>query len=211
MSSIRGALGIKFGDFYNLAPYNVFVEGKSDREIFQWVLTKFPDDKYPWPNLRQAQFEDFGGVTHLCGFLRATYQFISKERACVAVFDGDDAGDKVRRELQSFFGNKNIPFEANKHYVSVRSKFSIEGLFPDQWIVDLHEQHAGWFDSYSTDAAGQLEPFSIKDNKKSDVQISLIASADAAENLDWSTRFRTVCIVLDTALGELHQKLISSN
>jgi ABC-type transport system involved in cytochrome c biogenesis ATPase subunit len=211
VSSIRGALGIKFGDFYNLALYNVFVEGKSDREIFQWVLTKFPIDEYAWPNLRQAQFEDFGGVTHLCGFLRATYQFISKERACVAVFDGDDAGDKVRRELQGFFGNKNIPFEANKHYVSVRSKFSIEGLFPDQWIVDLHEQHAGWFDSYSTDAADQLEPFSIKDNKKSDVQISLIARADADENLEWSTRFRTVFTVLDTALGELHQKLISSN
>lgn len=211
VSSIRGALGIKFGDFYNLAPYNVFVEGKSDREIFQWVLTKFPDDKYPWPNLRQAQFEDFGGVTHLCGFLRATYQFISKERACVAVFDGDDAGDKVRRELQGFFGNKNIPFEANKHYVSVRSKFSIEGLFPDQWIVDLHEQHAGWFDSYSIDAAGQLEPFSIKDNKKIDIQSSLIASANAAENLEWSTRFRNVCSILDTALGDLHKKLISSN
>jgi ABC-type transport system involved in cytochrome c biogenesis ATPase subunit len=211
VASIRGALGIKFGDFYNLAPYNVLVEGKSDREIFQWVLTKFSVDKYPWPNLRQAKFEDFGGVKHLSGFLRATYQFIAKERACVAVFDGDDAGDKERRDLQGFFGQKEIPFEANKHYVSVRSKFSIEGLFPDQWIVDLHAQHAAWFDSFSTDAAGQLEPFSIKENKKSDVQNSLMSRAHSAENLEWSTRFITVLNVLDTALGELHQKLISSN
>lgn len=211
VASIRDALGIKFGDFYNLAPYNVFVEGKSDREIFQWILTKLTSEKYAWPNLRQAKFEDFGGVKHLSGFLRATYQFISKEKACVAVFDGDDAGDKERRELQNFFGQKEIPFEANKHFVSVRSKFSIEGLFPDEWIIDLYAQHTGWFSSYSIDAAGQLEPFSIKDNKKGDIQGSLIARADSAEDLEWSTRFRTVCKVLDTALGELHKKLTLSN
>jgi len=210
VASIRDALGVKFGDFYNLATYNVFVEGKSDREIFQWVLTKLDSEKFAWPNLRQAKFEDFGGVKYLGGFLRATYQFISKERACVAMFDGDDAGNKERKELQGFFGQKNIPFEANKHFVSVRSKFSIEGLFPDEWIVDLHTQHADWFESYSTDAAGQLEPFSIKDNKKGDVQNYLISRAESAENFEWSTRFSTVCNVLDIALGELQQKLSSS-
>lgn len=209
VASIRDALGIKFGDFYNLATYNVFVEGKSDREIFQWTLTRLPSDKHAWSNLRQAKFEDFGGVTHLSGSLRATYQFISKERACVAMFDGDDAGDKERRVLQGFFGNKNIPFEPNKHFVSVRSKFAIEGLFPDHWIVDIHEQHASWFESYSTDAAGQLEPFSIKDNKKGDAQNILIARANAAGDLTWSTRFSTVCNVLNTTLGELHKKLAS--
>lgn len=61
VSEIRSSLGIRFSDFYNLDLYNVFVEGPSDREVFQWFLGLVPEAGYPWPNLRRAKFEDFGG------------------------------------------------------------------------------------------------------------------------------------------------------
>src|SRR5690606_31016680 len=67
VSSIRTALGIKFSDFYNLAPFNIFVEGPSDRKLFMWVLDKLPETTYPLSFVRQAKFEDFGGVKHLSG------------------------------------------------------------------------------------------------------------------------------------------------
>lgn len=206
-AAIRSSLGIKFSDFYNLARFNVFVEGKTDREILGWVLQQLPAQDYPLPNLRQAQFEDFGGVKHLSGFLRATYQFIRNEHACVTVFDGDDAGEKERRDLQQYFGQKQIPFEANKHFVSVRSKFAIEGLFPDDWIKEIHEESPSWFGAFAVDASGELEPFIVKDERKSNIQAKLVAIAEAETDLQWASRFLQVLSVIDSALGNLQDAL----
>jgi len=207
VSAIRTALGIKFGDFYNLAKYNVFVEGKSDRELFQWMLERIPVEKHAWKHLREARFEDFGGITHLAGFLRATYQFIKNEEACVAVFDGDDAGERERRALQSYFGNKQIPFNSNEHFVSVRAKFAIEGLFPDEWIIEINAEHPNWFETYAVDASGQLEPFKVKDSRKGNIQSKLVALANTEPNIEWAKRFCQVCSVIDGALGKLSQGL----
>lgn len=207
VSSIRTALGIKFGDFYNLSKYNIFVEGKSDREIFQWLIEKIPPEEYAWECLRKANFEDFGGVKHLSGFLRATYQFIKDEQACIAVFDGDDAGEIERRALQNYFGQKDIPFQANEHFVSVRSRFAIEGLFPDQWIISIHSEHPNWFETFSVDASGELEPFKIKDNKKENIQSKLMTIADSQSGIEWANRFCQVCSVLDESLNRLSQGL----
>lgn len=207
ISSIRNSLGIKFGDFYNLAKYNIFVEGRTDREIFQWVLEQISSEQYPWDCLRQAQFEDFGGVKHLSGFLRATYQFIRNEQACIAVFDGDDAGDQERRALQHYFGQKNIPFNANEHFVSVRTRFAIEGLFPDEWIISIYAEHPNWFEEYSVDASGNLEPFKIKDNKKGDIQTKLMSMAEVATGSEWANRFCQVCNILDQSLSRLSLSL----
>ncbi len=206
VSAIRTALGIKFSDFYNLAIFNIFVEGPTDRELFGWVLSKLPKEAYPLSFVRQAKFEDFGGVTHLSGFLRATYQFIRLEHACVTVFDGDDAGEKARKELQAYFGQNSIPFEANKHFVSVRSRFAIEGLFPDDWIKDIYKEHLSWFDSYAVDAEGQLEPFKIKDERKSSVQGKMVSRAEEESDLNWASRFIKVFQVIDSALEALHNK-----
>lgn len=209
VSAIRTALGIRFSDFYNLAKFNVFVEGPTDREIFQWILEKLPTDQYPFDSLRQAKFEDFGGVKHLSGFLRATYQFIRKEYACVTVFDGDDAGEIERRALQGYFGQHQISFDANKHFVSVRSRFSIEGLFPDEWIKAIYKESPSWFDAYSEDASGDLEPFKVKDNRKSNIQGKLISMAEAESNISWANRFINVCRAIDYALNQLSGMLDS--
>jgi hypothetical protein len=207
VSAIRDSLGIKFSDFYNLAKFNVLVEGPSDRELFTWVLGKLPLNSYPLPFVRQAKFEDFGGVKHLSGFLRSTYQFIRLEYACIAVFDGDEAGEREWRALQGYFGQNSIPFHANKNFVSVRSRFSIEGLFPDDWIKSIYSEHSSWFDSYAVDASGQLEPFKVKDDKKSNIQSKLISFAEAEGNLKWADSFVNVCTVMDSSLKELHIKL----
>ncbi len=207
VGAIRHALGVKFGDYYNLAKYNVLVEGKSDREIFQWMLSKIPQTSKQWECLREARFEDFGGVKHLSGFLRATYEFVRDERACIAVFDGDEAGEKERKDLQGYLGNKNIPFQPNLHFVSVRKGFAIEGLFPDEWITDIYEEHPGWFESYSVDVDGALEPFRVKDSKKVDLQAKLMAKADGCVDLSWASKFLRVGDTLDTALGKLSKQL----
>ena len=208
VSAIRTALGIKFSDFYNLAPLNVFVEGPTDRELFTWVLSLIPMGEHRLDFIRQAKFEDFGGVKHLSGFLRATYQFIRLEHACLAVFDGDDAGDKERRDLQAYFGQNAIPFEANRHFISVRSRFAIEGLFPDEWIKSIHDNKPSWFDAFSVDAAGQLEPFKIKDNRISNVHSLLTSLASAEKDLEWASRFVNVFRVMDSALNTLQENLV---
>src|SRR5690606_41136956 len=125
----------------------------------------------------------------------------------VIVFDGDEAGDKERRELQGFFTNQKIPFEPNQNYVSVRSRFPIEGLFPDQWIIELKEQHPSWFRSFSVDAAGELEPFQIDDHRKKNLQNSLLERAQNETNLDWARKFIQVLQRIDTALGKLDKKI----
>ncbi|MCR5889381.1 ATP-binding protein [Hymenobacter sp. J193] len=207
-NALRRSLGVRFSDFYNLDVYNVFVEGPSDREVFKWLLGKLPEPSYALPYLRKAQILDQGGVKFLGGFLRATYAFIHKERACVAVFDGDDAGVKEYRDLQQFFGQHSIPFEANRDFVVVRNKFALEGLFPDAWIIDIESHHKSWFKTFSVDASGELSPFDIHDNNKSQVQNELMKRANDETDLSWADRLIVVCNAIDNAL-EIQEKRLS--
>jgi hypothetical protein len=68
------------------------------------------------------------------------------------VSDRDPAGSKECTDPWQFFGHKNVPFEANRQYVSVRDCFATDRLFPDEWIAELHEQHSAWFDTFPLDA-----------------------------------------------------------
>lgn len=211
-SSIRNALGVRFSDYYNLGLLNIFVEGKSDREIFQWFLKLVQQDddgNYKWPCVRNSEFLDFTGVSGMKGFMKATYEFIANERPVVTILDGDTAGDNTRRELQGYLGNKKVPFQANKDFISLHTGFSLEGFFPHEWIIEAHDRHTDWFgNDFSIDVEGRLQPFSMK-NKKSKIQLRnyLIDKANSQENLSWITRFCQVFDVLESALSASYKRV----
>lgn len=208
---IRAALGVRFSDFYSLDLYNIFVEGPTDRELIGWVLDVLVQsgDLEGCATLQAAAVEDFGGVSYLAGFLRATFPFIVRERPVVTVFDGDEAGSRERRNLQQYFGNVDVPFESGKHFVTVRDRFAIEGLFPDEWIVELHESHPSWFESFSVDSQGSLEPFRIKDrNKRSSIEW-LRNRADERDPSEWAGRWIALYEAINGALDWQRRQLES--
>ena len=210
-SSIRSALGVRFSDYYNLGLLNVFVEGKSDREVFQWFLKLVqPDEQgqFIWKHVRSSEFLDFTGVSGMEGFMKATYEFIYKERPVVTILDGDEAGDKTRRTLQQYLGNKNISFEANKDFISLHTGFSIEGLFPHEWIIEAYDEHPNWFKEYSVDVEGILQPFDLKSNQtKTQLRNYLISKSEADESLEWIKKFSQVFDVLDNALDKKYSRV----
>lgn len=204
-SSIRKALGVRFSDFYNLGESNIFVEGKSDREIFKWFLNHVQPTNtgdYDWPFVRKSEILDFTGASGLEGFMKATYEYIYRERPVVTVLDGDSAGDKTRRALQQFFGNKKIQFESKKDFVTLHDGFSLEGLFPHDWIKDVHKEHGSWFSDFDTDVEGVLKPFTVNDSNKEQFRSYLKAKATESTTLDWISRFSTLFDVLEMALAE---------
>lgn len=210
-SSIRNALGVRFSDYYNLGLLNVFVEGKSDREIFQWFLNLVkPDEQgqFIWKHVRACEFLDFTGVSGMEGFMKATYEFIYKERPVVTILDGDSAGDKTRRALQQYLGNKDIPFEANKDFISLHTGFSLEGLFPHEWIKEAYSNHPDWFKEYSVDVEGTLQPFDLKSNQtKTQLRNYLIAKSEGDTSFAWITKFSQVFDVLENALAQKYTKV----
>lgn len=198
---IRSSLGVQFSDYYNLASANIFVEGRSDLELIKWA-TQWVDERYP--AIQESLTEEFGGVKQLEGFLRAVLAPIRSERAVVAVFDGDEAGQRTRQALQQYFSNKQIGFEPNRDFVSVRSGFAIEGLFPDDWIIEAHSEHAGWFETFSLDTSGALEPFSVKDRAKQQLIGYLTRRAEIEPDFDWAARWKPFLNAIETALlGQL--------
>lgn len=201
---IRDSLGIKFSDYFNLDKYNIFVEGPTDKEYFTWFLESTANDHRlgsQWPELRKAKFEDFGGVKFLTGFLRANYQFIEKEAICISVFDGDKEGNDERQIIQSYIrGKLQLSFEPNREFVSIRSGFSIEGLFCDEWISELYEQSPSWFENYSVDAAGTVEPFKITDSKKRQF-LNYMCSHEKDNDYIWAKHWIPVCNVLEAAIA----------
>lgn len=202
---IRNSLGVRFSDYFSLSEYNVGVEGQSDRSIFEslyfLLLDKGALNGADYPKLDKAKYLTFGGVRDLGAFLKTTYPMINKERAFVSVLDGDDAGMRTRQELQQFFGQKHVRFEAGTDFISVRHGFAIEGLFPDEWIIDLHNRSPQYFRSYSVDAQGSLEPFSIHDAHKSASQNYLLERARVEGPDIWSDRFLKVFGALENALS----------
>ncbi|EHY9847423.1 AAA family ATPase [Vibrio cholerae] len=203
-TSIRKALGVRFSDFYNLGISNIFVEGKSDREVFKWFLERIgPEvlDGTDWPYVRASEILDFTGVSGMEGFMKATYEYIYSERPVVTVFDGDSAGDKTRTVLQRYFGNKNIPFHTQQDFVTLHDGFSLEGLFPHEWIIELYNEHPNWFSDFDIDVTGKLKPFSLKGNtQKEQLRSNLIQRANESENFKWAQRFVEVFNVVERAL-----------
>lgn len=165
-NSLKRSMGIRFSDYYGLADNNVFVEGKWDVYVLRHCVTKVAElSGDPLPLLSEALILEKEGVTGLAGFIKAVYEHVRKEVAAVAVLDGDPAGVKARRELQGFFSGRG-EYVPNRDFVSVRAGYEMEGIFPDAWIKECYSDHVGWFDSWSVDASGTVEPFSIKDRNK---------------------------------------------
>ncbi|MFB2854274.1 ATP-dependent nuclease [Aeromonas allosaccharophila] len=203
-TSIRKALGVRFSDYYNLGISNIFVEGKSDREVFKWFLehvTPEFDSRYEWPFVRKSEFLDFTGVAGMEAFMKATYEFIYLERPVVTILDGDSAGDNTRKSLQNYFGNKRISFQANKDFVTLHDGFSLEGLFPHSWIIEANDEHSNWFSNFATDVQGVLKPFDVRTAaNKEQLRNYLKEKAVASDSLDWAERFITVFNVVEAAL-----------
>lgn len=209
-TSIRKALGVKFSDYYNLGILNVFVEGKTDREIFEWCLGLIPDEPglYHWPYARAADILDFTGVSGLEGFLKATYEFIQPERPVVVIIDGDDAGQKIMKNLQNYFGQKEMSFQANHDFISLHKGFALEGLFPHKWIADAYAAHPNWFANYSEDVTGDLQSFDMKsEGTKEQLRKRLVAAAENEENINWAEKFVLVFRVLDAQLKKKYLKI----
>ncbi|QVM89815.1 AAA family ATPase [Pseudomonas entomophila] len=207
--AIRKSIGVKFSDFFNLGQLNVLLEGPSDREYLEWILKILDPADYPLSHLRSSEchYLDYGGVTHLAGFLRATWEFIRSETCVVSVFDGDPAGERERRNLQQYFGQKDIPFQPNDDFISVRKGFPIEALFPDSWISKCKTAHPNWFSDFSVDVSGELEAFELKDGSKKSFAAFVKDLANKAENLEWAKRWIDVCNALDNALRNKKIKL----
>lgn len=209
-ASIRRALGVRFSDYYNLGLLNIFVEGKSDREVFQYVLKKLPKEEYSLEYLRKADFLDFTGVSGMEGFMKATYEFIYHERPVVTVLDGDSAGDKTRRVLQNYLGNKGIPFQSNSDFISLYSGFALEGLFPHEWIKEAYEEHSDWFSEYSVDVGGSLQPFTLKtDKNKEQLRKYLIRKVEESNNFEWVEKFLNVFNVINQCLKNHYIRVYS--
>lgn len=200
---IRESLGVKFSDFFNLDRYNIFVEGPTDKEYFSWFLETTSNDPQlgtQWPELRKAKFEDFGGVKFLTGFLRANYQFLHNETICISVFDGDKEGSDERQNIQSYIrGKLQLSFEPNRDFISIRSGFSIEGLFCDEWIINLYSQSPSWFENYSIDASGTIEPFKVVDTKKRQF-LNHMCSQEKDGEYNWAKHWIPVCNALESAI-----------
>ena len=102
---------------------NIIVEGPSDRELIRWSLAVLDPDHQESPLVHQALVEDFGRVKQMEGFLRAVLERGVAERALVAVFDGDDAGQKHGRLCSSTSVRKMSGFSLVS--ISFRTKCQI--------------------------------------------------------------------------------------
>ena len=211
---IRNSLGVRFSDYYNLSKFNMLVEGQTDRKYLNFVLDVLRQnnaeaEKYPTLMSAGLSVHDYGGVKGLEGFLRATFEFIRAERASVSLLDGDDAGDKTRKDLQQFFGRKEISFQPNIDFIIVRDRFAIEGLLPDEWIKEVSKSHPGWLEGFAEDAMGTILPFKVKDHGKEQYFNWFKSKAQSADIGEWIGRWRPIIDACENSLREQGVRLYS--
>lgn len=215
-NSLKRSLGIRFSDYYGLADQNVFVEGKWDVYVLHQCVVKVEElSNKALPLLKDALIIEKEGVTGLAGFIKAVYEHVRKEVAAVTVFDGDSAGVKARRELQGFFSGRG-EFAPNLDFVSVRAGYEMEGIFPDQWIIECYAEHEAWFEGWSVDAEGSVEPFSVKDRNKENYakymcERFLRLSVGDEFPATLVDRFFNLFSVIEDALANQRKKLAEAN
>lgn len=210
--SIRSSLGIKFGDYFNLQAKNIFVEGITDQNYLEWIFDLLSDASDAPESLKdaairllEAQVLEMGGTTGLVGFIRSNYKYIRSEQAVVCLFDGDDAGKKAVRDLNAYLGGReSINFSANEDYILAREGFEIEGLFPDEWIIQKYQESSAWFDEYAVDATGEtVSFFKIRDKNKFSYMDFMKRKAEEAVAIGeygWLSRWSPVLTRLDSSL-----------
>lgn len=209
---IRTSLGVKFSDYYNFSEFNILVEGQTDRKYLNFVIEAVrgnEDEAKAFPTILSSglSVHDYGGVKGLEGFLRAAFEFIRVERASISLLDGDDAGDRARKDLQHFFGRKGVPFQANEDFVIVRDRFAIEGLMPDEWVKELSQAHPGWLEGYAEDAAGKILPFKVKDGNKEQYFNWFRGKVRSSPFEDWFGRWRPILTACEKSLAKQGKSL----
>lgn len=206
-NKIRKSLGVKFSDYYNFSEYNILVEGQTDRKYLNFIIDSIRSDSEQarnFPTILSSGLgvHDYGGVKGLEGFLRATFEFVRAERATISLFDGDDAGDKARRDLQQFFGRKQVPFQANADFVIVRDRFPVEGLMPDEWIKEISHLHPGWLEGYAEDATGEILPFKVIDSNKEQYLNWFKNKAQSSPLEEWLEKWLPILTVCEKSLTQ---------
>jgi len=211
--SLRDTLGVKFSHFFNLGLYNIFCEGQTDRKYFLKIIENLPSLYNEVPleldilKSKDTKFLDFGGTSHLEGFLRATFEFIQKECPSVAIFDGDTAGTKAIKDLNGFFGNKAIPFNSNKEYIILKKDFEIEYYFPDNWLKEINQQHAGWFSNIILDVENNISTLEVKDNSKDSFQKEIFRRIDEDTTFEWLQKWIPILKTIENSLKDQEKKL----
>lgn len=209
--SIRSALGIKFSDYYNLAEFNIFVEGKTDKLIIEHLLSiikpKGNTNKFEF--LRKSSVMDFTGTSSLKDFLKSTYSFMSKERAIVVIFDGDEAGLKATKDLSGYFGNKKVPFSSNQEYVILPNRAPIEALFPEEWLTELASAHPTWA-KIERDALGTIVDLNMPGDKKMNIaewliEKSIKVTEENSGQYPWASGFIKIFKLVDEMLEKKHK------
>ena len=206
-NALKKSLGLRFSDYYSLGDYNVLLEGKWDAYVIRETLdhvSKISESQFP--KLSSAILIEKDGVSALVGFIRAVYDHVRKEVAAVTVFDGDEAGVHARKELQGFFSRRG-EFQSNIDFVSARSGYPMEGIFPDAWIKQCQAEHSGWFKTWSEDPSGIVEPFEIEDDKKEGYAKYMCTKVLAESDVTHLTMLKNLFTAIDAALAEQHRKL----
>jgi AAA ATPase domain len=202
--SIRDALGVKAADYFGFGTGVLLVEGPSDQGVIEWALGLASPEEFPV--LRRVAIHDCGGVKELSGFLSGTLAILQHEVPALALFDGDDAGRREVRALASRFANSGVRWEPSRDYVVLPNNRPIEGLFPDQWIVEAFEVEPRWFDEPPTeDVEGHLVGFGIRRKSARPVREWLQDRGNA--DLDALVRIFSVMEAIESGLSRSAQVL----
>lgn len=206
-SQIRAALGVRFSDYFNLANYNIFVEGETDKLIIEKVLELvFPTKtKNKFANLRKAKVIDLSGVSKLKDFLKSTYSKMREEVHIVIIFDGDNAGKLAVQDLSEYFGNKKIQFDSNKQYFVLPHGLPIEGMFTSSWFNELEREHKGW-STRKFDIDQKVIDIKILDGKKKNVTNWLLSRAERETretgHYAWASNFLKLFELIEKSFEE---------
>lgn len=201
--SIRESLGVKFSDYFALGKYSLFVEGETDKiyieHIWKWLNSDLKED-YPYLNSSEFMIKDFTGVSDLLGFLKANYGLLSSEIFSVSLFDGDKAGVDASRAMAKFCSNKEYDFNSNRDYVLLPGSREIEGLFPDDWIIDAYQHEKSWFESPPViDADENLVSFKVRDASKKAFMAHMLERYDDDETYNSTEKFFSIFRVINRA------------
>ncbi|WP_181427728.1 ATP-dependent nuclease [Pseudomonas soli] len=202
--SIRESLGVKFSDYFALGRFTLFVEGETDKLYIEHVwesMLIFQKAEYPYMMAHDFLVKDFTGVPDLLGFLKANFGLLNSEICLVSLFDGDKAGVDASKGMAQFCSNKDYDFNANREYVLLPNGREIEGLFPDEWIMEAYVHEKAWFEiSPVVDAEENLVSFKIRDASKKAFAKFMLDRFDEDHTYDSAEGFFKLFKVINRAM-----------
>jgi len=94
-------------------------------------------------------------------------------------------------------------------YIMLRKDFEIEYYFPENWLLEIHQEHPSWFKSFILDVDDKIASLEVEDGRKNNFQNHIFERMKSSLTFEWLEPWLPLLRTIELSLSKQNSKLKS--